>query len=55
MRDITVKITFDGGHLYGGTIEIESKKDAERLADDVRKSIAEILTKYYSREKPEAE
>ena len=46
MIDITVRVTEDGATIYGGTIEVSEKKDAKKLANDVREAVAEILIKY---------
>ena len=47
MLDITVKITADGATVYGATIEVEKKEDAEKLEKEVREAIAEILIQHY--------
>ena len=50
MISIDVKITADGATIYGATIEVEKKEDAEKLENEVREAIAEILIKYYNPE-----
>jgi len=50
MKDITVKITAEGATIYCATIEVEKEEDAEKLGNDVREAIAEILLKHYNPE-----